>query len=418
MRFTNLRAILIGSIALLGCSSDPADPGTTPPADLLAPPPEGMGVQFKMVTEIGPGVETERCQFFKAPAEGLYVNREEVRFTQGSHHVLLFKTSYNEIPTTNKAGAVVDTSKVLDCPDGPNADWDAGPVVGGSQSFDGDSMLNTLPSDVAVHLPPGTVVLMNVHYVNASSEALVADARINLYSIPKEQVKHEAGLLFFYNPFIHIPAGGKGTARMRCPVTQDISIVNVQSHMHRRGVNFVADVTDGDGNKLQELYTNTEWEQVPVRSFDPLLTVKAGQALDYRCDYENKEATDINQGPRSKDEMCMLLGAYYPRNAALETCQDGTGFLAATWIGNGTADGAASLMCMANATSAADFYGCVVNSCAKIGPEVSDFVRCQGSAGFGACISQCSGPDTSMCQSCVSSACNSAQTALSSATCQ
>src|SRR5262245_6244493 len=102
MRATHLITVLIGSIALFGCSSDP-EPAPQP-EDLLAPPAAGTGVQFKMVTELAPSFETERCQFFKAPADGLYANREQVRFTKGSHHVLLYKTDYTDIPTKNNAG--------------------------------------------------------------------------------------------------------------------------------------------------------------------------------------------------------------------------------------------------------------------------------------------------------------------------
>jgi hypothetical protein len=254
--------------------------------------------------------------------------------------------------------------------------------------------------------------------VNASASDLETDARINLYTIPKEQVVEEAGLLFYYNPFIHLPAGGEGTARMRCPVSKDISIVNVQSHMHRRGMNFVADLTDGSGAKIEELYTNTEWEEVPVKKFEPLFKVKAGQAIDYRCDYQNPESHEVNQGPTTKDEMCMLLGAYYPRDENLETCRDDTGFLNATWIGNGTADGAASVACFVGAKSSGEYFGCVVDSCPAIGSELTDYVLCQFSGGFGACGKECSGPDTSMCGTCIETACKPQTDAINAATCQ
>jgi hypothetical protein len=414
MRPTYLMAALLAFPAMLGCSSDPAP---TPAEDLLAPPAEGTGIQLKMVTSIEPGLETERCQFFVAPEEGLYVNRETVRFTAGSHHVLVYTTPYKVIPTTTEAGVEVDTSGVMDCPEGATADWEVTGVLGGSQSYDGDSMLNTLPEGVAVQIQPGAVLLMNTHYLNASSEMLEADARVNFYSTPKETVKEEAGLLFYYNPFIHVPANGTSSARMRCPVTKDISVVNVQSHMHKRGVGFVADLTDGDGKKIQEIYANTEWEAVPVKKFDPLLQIKAGQELDYRCDYQNTEARDIIQGATTKDEMCMLIGAYYPRDEALENCVDDTGFFGATWIGSGKANGAETLSCLNTADSDGKFYGCVVNSCPSIGEELSDFVLCQATGGNGACLIECGGTDKDACIGCIEKACEPDATAVSAATC-
>lgn len=415
MRPTYLMAALLTLPAMIGCSSDPA---ATPAEDLLAPPAEGTGIQLRMVTSIEPGVETERCQFFVAPEEGLYVNRETVRFTQGSHHVLVYTTNYKVVPTTTQSGVEVDTSKVMDCPSGASADWELAGVLGGSQSYDGDSMLNTLPEGVAVRIEPGTVLLMNTHYLNASSEVMETDARVNFYTMPKEDVKEEAGVLFYYNPIIHVPANGTSSARMRCPVTKDISIVNMQSHMHKRGVGFVADLTDGEGKKIQEIYTNTAWEAVPVEKFDPLFQVKAGQALDYRCDYQNTEARDILQGATTKDEMCMLIGAYYPRDKKLENCLGETGFFGGTWIGSGKADGAETLSCLdAGANKQSALYSCIVNSCPAIGEEVSTLVLCRASGGKGACLLDCGGGDADACSSCIQKACEADATAVSAATC-
>src|SRR5688500_17375974 len=88
------------SPALLACSSDAIEPA---PSDvLLAPPPAGQGVQYQMTTKLESGAEGEHCKFVQAPAEGMYVNRDEVRFTKGSHHFLLYETPYTTIPTKDE----------------------------------------------------------------------------------------------------------------------------------------------------------------------------------------------------------------------------------------------------------------------------------------------------------------------------
>src|SRR2546425_717202 len=78
------------------------------------------------------------------------------------------------------------------------------------------------------------------------------------------------------------------TAHMRCPVHTDITIANVQSHMHRRGVGYAASVSGG-----APFYENTEWANVPVKELEPGLHVAAGATLDYHCDYKNAEAHDV-----------------------------------------------------------------------------------------------------------------------------
>jgi CubicO group peptidase (beta-lactamase class C family) len=63
----------------------------------LLEPPE-RGVQFTMEASIPANSETEYCQFVRTGDESLIVNHDEVRFSAGSHHVLLFMTAYDERP--------------------------------------------------------------------------------------------------------------------------------------------------------------------------------------------------------------------------------------------------------------------------------------------------------------------------------
>lgn len=411
---TSFVPVVIVVHALVGCSSEGASPSPGP-SELLEPPPIGAGIQYRMVSTLAPGQEIERCQLFVAPPAGLNVRADEVRFTSGSHHVLLFRTPYQEIPAQTLQGVPIDATRAHDCPDGPGADWDVNGMIAGSQSMNGDTILGTLPDGVALRVEPGTVLLMNTHYLNASAEPVETDARINLHTLPDEEVKVEAGVLFHYNFFIHVPAGGAASARMRCPVEHDIEIVRLQSHMHRRGVGFAANLVPGGGGAMTEIYATTRWEQVPAGNFSPPLRVKAGDALDSRCDYQNHEAGDVVQGSTTKDEMCVLIGPYYPRSPGLGNCLDERGFPAQTWIGSGAATCAETLGCFAQADHFQDRFPCVVNSCAGAAAEVSDVVRCQMTQGHGACADTCGGGGD--CAACVGAACAAEVMACQAAAC-
>jgi hypothetical protein len=432
MRSTSVRAaITLGILGAIGACSDnaPAPGGTNTGGspELLAAPMPGQGVQLKMVSELAPGVETERCQFYKVPREGLYVNRQQIRYTPGSHHVLVYLTPYEEIPTRNLHGEEVDTSGVFECgKGGPTYNWSVDQPVGGAQKADAPPSFDGLPSDTALVLPGGSVLMMNTHYLNASAKPLLTDARVNFYTIPREQVKREAGLLFFYNPFIHIPAGGRAAARMACPIRKDITLVTAESHMHRRGVDYVAYLTDAEGNRLDELYRTKEWEEVVLRRFEPApgKELKAGQWIDYQCGYDNPEDRTVIQGLSTRDEMCMFLGAYYPREAQTEFCaldEEGKArFLGARFIGTGTTDGASTADCLTQAMSAADggdepLFRCVVSSCPKVSQEMSDSTRCLFESGQ-RCESSCQlGPDA--CGSCLRNMCESPLEKLRAAPC-
>jgi hypothetical protein len=393
----------------------------------LAPPLPGEGLQYKMVSELGPGVETERCHFFVAPPEGLYVHRQQVKFTPGSHHVLLFTTPYTEIPKKDRFGNDVDTSGVFECgKSGPTAHWDVDGVAGGSQTAHGPPIIEDLPADTAVFISGGRILLMNTHYLNASTKPLVTDARINLYTIPKDQAKREAGFVFFYNPFIRIDPMSTAEARGVCPVLEDVYLVNAQSHMHKRGVDFVAHLVDAGGKAVDTLYQGTEWEEVVMKRNQPHKLLAKGQGIDYKCGYDNKEMRTVTQGLGTEDEMCMFVGLYYPRNRQFELCGLNDkwqgAFMAARWIGSGTQNGIQTLDCFMNAKPRREddgesFFGCVVNSCPNISTQMSNAARCLATEGLGQCAAECK-EDPAVCRQCFVPKCMPALGALVTAKCE
>jgi Copper type II ascorbate-dependent monooxygenase, C-terminal domain len=442
-----MRVRLFASLVLLpllvcasACSSSKGSPATgtgddggAPAPDAatgtnsLEPPPAGQGIQYKMISALAAGQEIERVQFFQVPPEGLYVNREEVRYTPGSHHVLIYKTPYTTIPTVDERGQTHDTTGPIDAPNGGTGDWKVNGVIAGAQSADAPPIVDGLPPNVAVRLDGGTVILMNTHYINASTTALTVDARVNLWTIPKEQATVEAGIIFFYDPIIRVPAHSSGYAEMSCPVNADINVLNLQTHMHARGLGGQAFVLPpGTTQAPQMIYESTNWEQVPVKAFQPSqqgMQIKAGSTLNYHCNYQNDEDHTIVQGATTKDEMCMIIGVYYPRDAKTEMCSpDGTydGLsLAGTWYGKGgTNTCGQALACAQAATTQDASYACLLGACRSATPALDDVAKCfftQRSV----CKTQCTAdasPDTCA-QTCLQKACGDKQTACQATGC-
>jgi hypothetical protein len=409
-------------LPILGCG----EPGPGAAPSLLAPPPAGQGVQIKLLSALDPGSMAERCLFYQVPAGGLYVSREEIRYTSGCHHVMLWKTAYTEIPTATIHGEAVDTSGVFDCgQNGAMGDWEIVGVAGGAQAAEGTAAVQGLPGDTALKFEGGSVLLVGASYMNAGTKPLVPEIDINLYTVPPAQVTREAGILFLYDPFIFVAGESKSAAREVCPIQADITLLNAQSHMHARGYQFVADLDGADGTTKQELFATQSWQYVTSQPMDPPLALTAGDTIDVRCDYWNNETRTVVQGGTMDDEMCVFLGLYYPKDAQTELCSimaDGGGrYLGARWIGSGAADGAATAACLRAATgpaaAASDIDACVVGACPPISAETSNATRCLASRGLGQCAAACGGADTAACEACVSETCSPAMTALAVAAC-
>jgi hypothetical protein len=419
-RFPMLTPLLV--VAGVGCGG--GNPAAPPPS--LDPPAAGEGVQIVMSSTIEAGLETERCMFYRVPADGLYVNREEIKYTPGSHHVLLYKTPYTEVPTTTLRGETIDTSGVFDCgANGATGDWDIVGVAGGAQTADGPPGVEGLPDDTAFKIDGGTLLLVNAHYLNAGDKPLDAKIYINLYTIPAAQMTREAGIFFLYNPFISVPAQSASVAREVCAVNKNVTLVNAQSHMHKRGVGYVANLLDASGAELRQIYTTKTWEQVVARKMDPPLEIGAGQMIDFRCNYMNNETHAITQGRTTRDEMCMFLGLYYPKDTKTEVCSmtdDWSGRqLGANWVGSGRVSGLVTAACLQGAATptatAADLAPCVVNACPGISAATSTATRCLASRGLGQCPTECDGTDDEACSTCVSGVCTPAMTALAMTGC-
>lgn len=323
-------------------------------------------LELRMQATIPAATEAEFCKFVELP--DAWVTRDEVEFTTGSHHVLVYQTAYTTIPTAKDDGTPVDTSGVFDCSDGATNGWSVEKLIGGSQNREGTSILQ-FPPGIGVHV--GGIAMINVHYVNSSDEPLETDVRISFDTLPADQITQEGDILFLYNPAISVPGNSTARAHWRCPVYQDITIANVQSHMHARGVGYEARVDDN-----APFYTNTLWERVPVETID--LVVPAGSKLDYYCDYRNSEARHVYQGPRSTDEMCMLIGSYYPADPRTANCLDETGTVpGGDWIGQGSATCQQSLGCFqAAGGELAAITDCIVASKPVVAVELSAVLRC------------------------------------------
>ena len=387
-------ALVLACCATGACSSSSGSSPATGDdggSSVLPPPAAGQGIQLKFATTIAASSEDERCQFVQT-TEDMWINSETIRYTPGSHHFLLWHTPYQNIPTADNSGKAVDTSGVFECIDGPNTGWNVDQIIGGAQAADAPPIVGNLPSDTALHILAGSVLIMDLHVLNAAAKPFDTEVLMNLNTIPQSQVKQEAGVYFFYNPFIRVPADGSSHARMSCPVTSDVTLANLQTHMHKQGLGGVVNLVEPTGSMMQ-MYESHVWTDPPVSEFQPGMALQAGQAIDYECNYQNMQNVDVLQGPTAAhNEMCVLIGSYYPRDLKFEDCSASGGWAyqgtGATFIGTGTATGAATYACYKNAESqqqASNYtdllYGCVVDSCPGIAKPLSAFILCAFKAG-------------------------------------
>ena len=368
----------------------------------LPPPKKGEGVQISIDMHLAPGEERQVCKLVMTP-DAVNLNWADGIYTKGSHHALVARTSYRDaLPTENIAGETVDASQTADC-EALSSDWDAQAVIAGGHAV-GESpnttlgVKGTLPDDVALKIAGNEVLELNFHMFNSGEEPMHACYKQNLYSIPDDQVKQEAGTMFYYDAFITVPANGTATTTMACPVQHDVTLGEQVSHMHSRGDGYTATLLDGDplsgGKELRKLYEGTEWAEPLVKTNSPRIDLKTGQWIQWSCHYTNREARNVAQGQQTTDEMCMFVGMYWPRSTEMDWCMPASAAenggkiqnnSAARLLATGKMNGSEFVDCWTKSPqviggggpdSAADRYAsqrCFTDSCTNVSAQVNDF---------------------------------------------
>ncbi|GAC1595313.1 MAG: hypothetical protein NVS3B20_19260 [Polyangiales bacterium] len=345
--------------------------------------------------------EIFRCQLVRLPkVEGgheMFLNGHAHDYTPGSHHFLLFRTDLNQIAP--------GLDQPFDCAEGGGVMRHAGGYVFGGQVPHLDE---SYPEGVALALRSEEVLVLQAHYINASKNALEAKVDLTLKRVDEASVKHRAGLIRMYDPFIYVAPKSGGTAQMRCPIKKDMTILAASPHMHARGMNhttwFDAAMTTPTDKPL---FVSTDWEH--PADYKGSFPATKGSAFRFQCTYKNESDRPFVQGQSADtNEMCMLTALYYP---ALETDDQ---FCYGDQYGAGTQSCSDTLTCIqgcpANSAPTIDkgntaitigecWQKCLTTSCPNASRPFLDVIDCIGAK----CKTEC-GPSGD-CKACVASNC-------------
>jgi hypothetical protein len=281
------------AMTIAACSSAPA-------LDPSAP------VVFALRTTVPAGAEVYRCEFFRmpttpTPSDEIFVTGGQHDLTMGTHHYLVYRTKLTDIGS--------DQQGVRDCFEhGGVMQYSSSYVTGGQTPHESADF----PAGAALPFKSGEVLLVQAHFVNASSVDLAASVTVVLRTSPASAVEQRAGVLRFYDPFLYVPPHGQASATMRCPIPHDITLLSAGPHMHKHGVSYSAWLDPpGEAPSTEPLYTTHDWEHPSYML--GYIHVKAGSHVRYRCDYTNGESDPVVQGlSAERDEMCMFGGFYFP----------------------------------------------------------------------------------------------------------
>jgi hypothetical protein len=349
MRIHRSILVLAAASLLIGCSDDPTP--VPDQATQLDPPPAGEGFQLKTGTfEVPAGVEKQDCYFFRVselagaagldPSAPVYVNRVQIDQADGSHHMNVFRVRTTLGLDPNNGVVQEGENGVGECFKSPNwADW---PLVANSQV---DGKLDwTFPEGVANEFAPDEWLMLQTHYVNASTQDTPSgegNVRVNFWTIPKETVTAQVGTLFATKQSIRVCKSNPtpsfdGTCQFKSQTP--VNIIGANGHFHSRGKQF--DMFAWDGMSIEpppvsdRFYASNTWDEPPMLTSPQLNTlVPPGGGVWYTCGYQWQMPTEKlgcdgldaldNQGANDccytfgpqvdANEHCNIFVYYYPK---------------------------------------------------------------------------------------------------------
>jgi hypothetical protein len=274
-------------------SGSPAGASTAVAAGGSAPAATGNEYTFTTGrVSVPPGSEVFKCQDFTNPfGKDIGIVQEVTSLTPGSHHMFAFVLPNEQLTLKDN---------LVDCPGGGVEFHDYLTTSGTPLAT------TTYPPDTGRIFSAGNGLRLNVHFINSGSDAKDAYVGYKVTYVDPAGLTNKVASIFLNQVGLRVPVG-TSTQSKTYTLTQDINLMDDASHMHKRGVHFVATTDSG-----QMLYDGTDWQEPKPKLFDPPLHLAAGTKITWACTYNNDTGQALGFGESAAtNEMCIFPGEFY-----------------------------------------------------------------------------------------------------------
>jgi hypothetical protein len=247
---------------------------------------------------LAPSLETYKCRRIQVPTE-MWVGGFRAMSPTGTHHEVL--------TISNSSDPLGD----YDCTAG-NLDLKMLYAAG----VNTDDLV--FPAGMAVHLPAGTYINLNLHLFNTTDTELSEESGVLVKTVDAAEVDHEIEMTFSGTMHFSIPAHQTATVQGGCAAAQDSHVFALWPHMHQIATHQSFTVTHGaTATKLLDAdYQFNEQRNYPIAE----TVIQAGDQITTACSYNNTTDHTITFGDSSTEEMC-FTGIYrYPAGDELFSC--------------------------------------------------------------------------------------------------
>jgi hypothetical protein len=289
--------VIVLLVLSVGCGRDENVDNPEPAAQTAAPWQTLISGEWSMPG----GTEGYRC-VRETVMEDLYISAFDAIIPQGTHHTLL------------TMGAPNAPDGISTCNAGTNHTLSLfGSGVGT------DPM--AFPKGVAMKVPKGTQLLLNLHLFNTGHEELSGKSGTRIRTIAEKDVVQVAEGMLAGTIRLNIPAGETTKHVGFCTMSHDSTLIAVAPHMHQLGIyeKVVAETSRaGEVTLFDGPYDFNEQSYQAIR---PLVVAK-GDRVRVECTHRNTTTKRVTFGESTLAEMC-FAGLYrYPAGGQFLICSN------------------------------------------------------------------------------------------------
>lgn len=272
------------------------------------PVPEGYQRFEPPAVELDPGDSHDWAQWVGGPLDKDY-DVIDIRGQQsiGGHHALVYASTVAEMPGTTRLWKEEDqiTSRLM----------------GGIGGEGGANV--QFPPGVVFRVKKGSYILIQTHFLNATTEHIVGRTVIDMKLAPVDASRTVASMFSSTTLSITLAAHNESAMDIACTAEKDLKFLQVSNHMHDYGKTQLTDYVDPSGavHMIKEDQTwageqalNPNFSKYTLES--PLLVPK-GSMIRTHCTWNNTSASPVT----FPTEMCVFFGFILNENDIY--CTDG-----------------------------------------------------------------------------------------------
>jgi hypothetical protein len=265
---------------------------------------------------IAPSEEvTGRCvQIDLHNAQDLYINTIELETGPGFHH-----SNWFFLPEHFYA----DQPGTFDCDE--TAITVTAAINGGvlfAQSTQLAQQTQAFPEGVAIHIPPHSKLVAQIHLLNPSDNPLNLSPSITLTPLAKADVTTVLAAISFENHALGLPPQKQSRFTLDCDLgpdyqslytsgkvtspTPDFKIYYALAHYHAMGTGLTLEAVKPDGTATPIFSTANRVGDSLGAAVDPLFDMTGYTRLRFSCDYFNNTDATVPWGVGT-NEMCVYL---------------------------------------------------------------------------------------------------------------